>query len=395
MVKAYKLHMLLLAFVLTMLAPENVLQAQRTSRYAYKPEFAGTFEIGRILRIYPDLPAIDYTGISRLDFDFNTYGAQWWNKAYRYPTLGCQFATGWLGNNDVLGAFFAAVPNLRFKLFESKRNAFYTRVGMGFAYFTKPYDRETNPGNMLIGSAITNITSLQFMYSRALSTACWVNAGVGFLHFSNGHTQLPNVGLNMPSLQLGISIREFGTPIVEPTKEVNVLASNEITMDAIVGLGLHEFGETTEPTGGIKYPVYSFGLALSRNLGTIHVVQLGFTYTYYTSFRDYIVNQSFYNEQLGLNASTVAVYAGHEFILGQIGLDLKLGLYLYNPFRRKYNREVLLKPTSFKDISTNKLGINFYLSDTRLKRKGLYLGMHIKANLGQADFAELSMGYRF
>jgi hypothetical protein len=395
--KVLKTNAVLLTFVSVFVAlfSQKDLQAQSATNLKYSPELGCTYEIGRILRIYPDLPAIDYTGICRLDIDFNTYGAQWWNKAYGYPTLGCQLASGWLGNNDVLGAFFAVVPNLRFKLFAAKHNEFYTRVGMGFAYFTKPYNRETNPGNMLIGSAITNITSLQFMYSRALSPSYWVNAGVGFLHFSNGHTQLPNVGLNMPSLQLGISIREFGTPIVEPTKEMNVLASNELTMDAIVGLGFHEFGETTEPTGGIKYPVYSFGLALSRNLGTIHVVQLGFTYTYYTSFRDYIVNQSFFNEQLSLNASTFALYAGHEFVLGQFGLDLKLGMYLYNPFRRKYNREVLDKPNGFKDISTNKLGINFYFSDTRLKRKGLYMGMHIKANLGQADFAEFSMGYRF
>lgn len=394
-VKTLQTWALLIAFTVVFVGSQNHLYAQSVPHLGYYPELGGTVEIGKILRIYPNLPAMEYSSISRLDLDFKTYGAQWWNKAYAYPTIGCQLASGWLGNTEVLGGFLAIVPNLRFKVFSATHSEFYTRIGMGFAYFTNPYDRETNPTNMLIGSAITNITSIQFMYSRALAPNFSVNAGVGFLHFSNGHTQLPNVGLNMPSLQLGLSLREFGFPVAKPLHDSDNFSSKRLRMDAIVGLGMHEFGETTEPTGGIKYPIYSLGFALSRNLGTIHVVQLGFTYTYYTSFRDYIVNQSFFNEQLGLKAATVSVYAGHEFILGQFGLDLKLGLYLYNPFRRKYNREVLNKPNGFKDISTNKLGINYYFLDTRLKRKGLYVGMHIKANLGQADFAEFSMGYRF
>lgn len=364
---------------------------QQTSSF----ELGGALELGKILKIYPDLPPIGNVWTYKLDFDWKTTGRQWWNKAYRYPTLGCQVVVGSLGNPEVLGVFAAVLPNLRFKLFGAGHHQVYTRIGMGFAYFNKPYNQQSNPTNLLVGSALTNITSLQLVYSAGVSRFLSLNAGVGFQHFSNGHTQLPNVGINMPSAQLGFSLLMYQKPVHKLVNVQDSTPNREYTMDAIVGLGWHEFGETTEPTGGIKYPVYSFGLAISKNLGTIHVVQLGVTYSYYTSFRDYIAYQSFFNEQLALNASTFSIYAGHEFILGHLGLDLKLGAYLYNPFRRKYNHEVLNKPNGFKEISTNKLGINYYFSDTRLNRKGLYIGLHIKANLGQADFAEFSMGYRF
>jgi hypothetical protein len=353
-----------------------------------------TVEAGKILKIYPVFPELKPALISRLDLDWQTQGRQSWNKHFNYPVTGIQLVYGSLGNNDVLGTMAAVIPNLKFRLFPGHKGNVSLRFGMGFAWFSKPYDAFDNPENLLVGSAITNITSLQLMYSTGLFHAVQLQAGAGFLHFSNGQTQLPNVGINLPSLHLGLGYRPHYER-KEVDIRVDLMPSTDIKMNLEFGLGWHEFGETTEPTGGIKYPVYSVGISLSKNTGYIHNWQLGLWLNHYASFRDYIVSQDFYDEQVWLNSSTLILYAGHEFMLGRLGLDTKFGLYLYNPFRRKYNDDVLLKQNNFKELSSNKLGVNYYFFDTKTTRNGLFIGIHIKANLGQADFAEISAGYRF
>ena len=40
------------------------------------------------------------------------------------------------------------------------------------------------------------------------------------------------------------------------------------------------------------------------------------------------------------------------------------------------------------------MGLKYYLiGTTKVPKNNLYLGFHINANLGQADFTELSLGY--
>ena len=70
---------------------------------------------------------------------------------------------------------------------------------------------------------------------------------------------------------------------------------------------------------------------------------------------------------------------------------------IYNPFFNKFIRLYTNKPELspiLKSISSNKLGVQYYpLSCINNGHKKLYFGAYIKANLGQADFLEWSIGY--
>ena len=78
------------------------------------------------------------------------------------------------------------------------------KLGTGFAWFTNPYDKIDNTENKLVGSHITNATELSLAVWFAFLPEWRIEAGTSFLHFSNGHTSIPNLGLNDVTAKVGI-----------------------------------------------------------------------------------------------------------------------------------------------------------------------------------------------
>ena len=99
-------------------------------------------------------------------------------------------------------------------------------------------------------------------------------------------------------------------------------------------------------------------------------------------------------------------------MLNHIGIDLQIGINLHKPAYKidwrinqgwdntpreisetwmlgEYNTKYKLK-----QLISTRLGLKYYLIGTINKPKhNVYAGCYINANLGQADFAELSLGY--
>lgn len=75
----------------------------------------------------------------------------------------------------------------------------------GLSFGWKPYDQESNPLNVMMGSEINayiNLgVNLQWMLTRRLD----LTTGVLVSHFSNGNTNFPNAGLNSAGLRVGVN----------------------------------------------------------------------------------------------------------------------------------------------------------------------------------------------
>ena len=63
------------------------------------------------------------------------------------------------------------------------------------------------------------------------------------------------------------------------------------------------------------------------------------------------------------------------------------GNWVYGEFTTKYQ---------LKQIVYSRLGLKYYLLGTdQVPTHNIYVGAHINANLGQADFSEVSLGYTY
>lgn len=74
----------------------------------------------------------------------------------------------------------------------------------GLSWNWKHYDTTTNPENSVIGSKANAYIDAAFYFKWLASRYIDVVAGLDFTHFSNGNTQIPNAGLNLLNLKLGL-----------------------------------------------------------------------------------------------------------------------------------------------------------------------------------------------
>lgn len=353
---------------------------------------------GKIIKNYPHLPNSGATISPEIYFGYIANGSKAWHSHFRYPQVGLSLIYTDFGNRQVFGQNISFLPNITFR--HGNIYKFYTesRIGFGLAFFNKHYDLIKNPDNLYIGSTITNISFASFNAVRFVSSKIAIKAGISFLHFSNGHYQLPNIGMNIPGFNIGLKYIPNGFPVKFINKKIEQF-ENKILYNMRLGFAVHEFGYATYPTGGAKYPVYMATLYASKRITAVNNLQLGLFLNYYTSFHDFIVTQEIFTSDQHVKSTVASVFLGHEFLAGHFGFVAEAGINIYNPFHRKFVRLYYEKPeftSILKTLSSNKLGIQYYpFSPEKSSKHKFYIGAYIKANLGQADFVEYGAGYTF
>lgn len=354
--------------------------------------------VGKQIKIYPTYPAYAVSGFAELYAGYQCFGNKSWHTVYNYPQIGVSFMYGYLGNPEVLGNNYSLIPNITFASRDNRKVLVDVRLGTGLSWFDRPYDRLSNPENLIIGSHVTNVTYLTANFRKKITPQFWLWGGASFIHFSNGHYQLPNVGMNHVTLNVGVKVYPYGKPVNRKNALSDPAINKKVLFNVRVGFGVHEFGSATKPLGGPKYPMYVLNAYASKRVGKISNLHAGFFLTYYTGFYDYIVNQNYYSNDRRMKASVLSVFVGHEFMIGRFGLLWQSGINVYNPFQQEYFKMTYGTGNSAKMKTwwCNKIGAQFYLLKPKAdQRFNVWLGTYIKSNLMTADFAETALGITF
>jgi len=352
---------------------------------------------GKIVKNYVDFPKYDISLLTGINLVKQTRGEKLWHSYYNFPRAGLMLLYGYNGNNRVFGKSISLIPNITFDYKYRKVNANIT-VGLGLAYFNKPYNRISNPENVVIGSKITNSTYAAITFNREITKKIDINAGLGILHFSNGHYKLPNVGMNVPFVNLGLIYAFKSKSTAKEFKKCTDYYKKWVA-NVRLSLGIHEFGYATKPTGGPKYPVYNAALYASKRLTYINTLQIGVMASYYTDYYDYIVDQQVYDSQEKLKSSCFTVFAGHEYLLGRLSFVTQFGINVYHPFQLFFyeqNNDLSGISNYLKVYNSNRLGVQYYLlNPLESKRFNINVGLFIKAKFFSADFVEGTLGFSF
>lgn len=356
-------------------------------------EYRGSVYSCIVAHNYSKLPPIKPGYIAEISIGQNLNGEKSWHKYYNYPTFYVSFFGGYPGNPEY-GYFFSLSPQFIFKKPISEKVFFNLKTGVSIAYHTNIYDVTDNNLNMLIGSHLTAMANIEASLNFEFNKNSFIGIGLGALHFSNGHCKLPNIGMNLPAVNVYYKYRLGEIKIIE--NENDVLLNNEWNYFAFVGVGMHEYGSSTKPANGPKYRVYDVGFGITRQTNLIHKFSLGFNFLNYGSFRKFIVDQELDIGNPLLKSSAITMFGAHEFIFGKFGLYTELGLDIYKPFYRYfvtiYGDKFGVKDV-LKSINSNKLGLRYRIIDAENFKS--VLGINLKVNLAQADFIEIFYSFEF
>ncbi|WP_298366601.1 acyloxyacyl hydrolase [uncultured Lutibacter sp.] len=317
-----------------------------------------------------------------------------WEKILNYPNTGISLYYSNFGNNEVLGNAVSLLPFILFNL--NSKETLSVKFGLGASYFNKQYHSINNSTNSAISSKLTWALQAFIYYNISVSNFREFRIGAGYFHHSNGHTKLPNLGLN--SVLFSVS-----TPInIVKHKEISEQSFDILKIKNIgdtfytirYGEGINEFIDYKSKRKSVR-ALEIYGGVYYKN---IFKISLGLTYNFYEHYYDYIKENKInpYIKNPITNASNIYVSIGVEALLGNIGVDWEGGLNLYKPFYKHHY--LLIEPKhdfkyELKKLFLGRLGLKIYAKNTSKKPiNNVYIGAHINSNLSQADFTELSIG---
>ncbi len=339
-----------------------------------------------------------------------------WAHRLKAPKTGISLGYTDFGNQGELGGGFTAMPFIEFNLFRSQR--LKALVGMGATYFTKIFDPVTNPNNQGVSTEV--LWSFRSFFNYELYERGRINwrVGLGYMHHSNGHTRLPNQGLNSFLLSLSADIYRAKTADTWSTQSFTDTRNHFISFR--FGYGINALSGA-DPFND-KLPVYTIAGSYGKVYNKTWKLSAGFYYRFYQHYYNYITNneslvqdgQEFasYRDNPWYNATVLGLSIAGEVLLNHVGLELELGWNIFKPgydFDYRINEGWDNPPREIPDYwvlgeydtkyhlkkaIASRMGLKYYLFGTDNNPvHNVYVGAHINANLGQADFTDVSLGY--
>lgn len=338
--------------------------------------------------------------------------AEAWAKQLNYPKTGWTISYVDMGNASQLGQTISVVPFIDFKVFPKWTSRLNWKIGMGASYFNVIYDEIANPNNKAITTHFTWAFRTNAYYNVWDKETYNIKLGLGYYHNSNGHMRLPNNGLNT-FLVSAYSELKFNKNAVKDVMINDTVSGRTVQRYYSTRLGLGK--KVLSKYNTDKKDVYAFSAATGKIINKTFKYGYGFYYRFYEDYYDYIKENGELVDELHpkfkehpvLYASNFGLFANGELLLSHVGIEFEIGVNLYKPFYKidwqineeKYvDNDFELGELNWyyrikKTIST-RLGAKLYAINTnKAPRHNLFLGAFINANLGQADFSELTLGY--
>ncbi|MEZ4859521.1 MAG: acyloxyacyl hydrolase [Flavobacteriaceae bacterium] len=347
----------------------------------------------------------------------HTYNSQEWAYWLNAPKTAVTLGVTDFGNTEAIGYAFSAMPIIEFNVLKSKR--FKIITGMGVSYFPIKYDPIKNPFNQAITTDISWSFRAGFNYEFLQTQKIDWRLGIGYYHHSNGHTKLPNQGLNSFLFSVSADIKKSEKEVLETFAEKNIPERSIYTFTSLrFGYGTNVLALSFND----KKPIYTIAGEYGKVINKTYKLGVGFYYRYYDHYYDYIKNNESlvqegkefekFKENPWHNATTLGVSVNAEFLLNHIGIDFQIGANLYKPAYKidwRINEGWDNAPRDIPDnwvfgefdtkyqlkqIISSRMGLKYYLFGTNdVPKNNVFIAAHINSNLGQADFTEVSLGY--
>lgn len=341
-----------------------------------------------------------------------------WAFRLKAPKTGMEISLTDFGNVDSLGLAVSVMPFIEFKAFRSERFKIATAVGTSL--FSKKYHPTNNPNNKAVTTNITWAFKL-YLYYWFLSTGNldW-RVGAGYSHHSNGHTKLMNQGYNSFMFGLSADINKPSGLKKDELPEIPVHFKNSVYDYLAIsgGLGQNVFAMAFND----KKEVYNLAAEYGHVYNHTFRLGVGLYYRFYEHYYSYIKeNESlvqagreydYFKSNPWYYSSNLGVSVHAEVLLNHIGIDLQLGYNLHKPvYQLEYRinegwantpRDIprywvlgeLDSKYKLKQRISSRLGMKYYLIGMEKSPKNnFFFGVHLNANLGQADFTEIGFGY--
>lgn len=286
-----------------------------------------------------------------IDIGYKTRGNKPWQHMYNYPEHGLSLWYIDLQNPDQLGNLFVAMPYINFRVFSRNRFSFYLRPSIGMAYATKIFHRTENHKNLFYSSHFNAAFGFLGEFNYQINDNVSFNINPLFNHFSNGETNMPNDGMNIPGISFGLKYISNTSPIpVSPVLQIP--EKRKLNFLIAPSFAIKE----TKPFEGPKYYIYTITSDVLYKISRWQYIGGGFDFMYdEENIRKWLGKEEYEKKKLSNNLK--AIHLTHEMILYPLHIVAQMGLYTNNqvlePKQKIFNRfgiKYFIHPSVFISI---------------------------------------------
>ncbi len=344
----------------------------------------GRLYTGKIIKHNPDI-LFDPPSLSQgyeLALHWQGYGRKEWQEWQAFPKLGLAISHFNLGERDTVGYASAIRYLISRKLYQSKKWQIDFEFGGGFAWLDRPFNRLSNQRNTAIGSSLNMHANLFFKANYQLSKHWTAVGGLALSHYSNGAAQLPNLGINVASITLGVA---YTPKPLEPESFLHHNIPKSISRDWGIRFEYAIGYREVQTIGGPRYPVHTFSLAGRYSLNKVNRVFAGLAYEYNRAAYDFgnAVFEFNSEREAFWGASRISIFAEDEFLFGSFSVALQAGYYL-GDFSYLVPNDFYLK-----------LNHRYYFRLLRHPELRVFAGVILKSHWSVAEHFAFSMGLDF
>ncbi len=347
------------------------------SAFAYdKDSTSGTwslharFDYGFIIAHRPQLEPIQEEHVKGFEISLGRFstGEKDWQSIYHNPGFGITLAGFDLGSPSHLGMGFCVYPFIDFPLGKNQNSGLHFRYGMGLGYVEKIFNAGENHKNSAIGSHINGIIHFDLHFENEISKRTSLDLGAGITHFSNGSFSMPNLGINIATINLAV-LHSFGgrLPIVQ--KQLPSF-TNEGQIHAYVG----GFYKKIYPPLGRSFFAATVSAMYFKPFSLKSAWGIGAD-IFYDNSLSYRIERVDEEPASGIDNFRPGIYGAWHLSVGRLGLMFNMGFYLYSAWKND--------------------GYVYHRICTRYYFKNTFICLNLKSHYARADFIELGLGYRF
>ena len=300
----------------------------------------------------------------QIAYSEKTQGDKDWHGYWEYPHYGVSVSYLELGDREVLGKVLLC--NLFFEKHLAtgwdKIHLSY-RISTGVAYSNTIYNDNINPLNLFVSSPVNISFETNFLLHYRLTKQIGLFLGPQLSHFSNGASKFPNIGINVPSIKLGLSYsygdekeRSVGSKLEFEKAQYNLLR---------FAVSLNSAGiDSNDPNLAYLFS-YERVWNVHPRISLVGSTDLIFSNTVRKILKD-----------TDANRTRIGIAVGAQLEWGRFAFTMQYGLYVYRPEQNVYKS------------TYSRLGFIYTLNDR------MQASLKLRSHLFRAELFEWGISYR-
>ncbi len=313
-----------------------------------------------------------------MHFSWQTYGKREWQQRCNYPKIGVGITYTNYGNEKVFGQCVGIYPSIQVPIWHTDKLEWTFRAGNGLGYVTQKYRKGIDTINTAIGSHLNDfaifMTDLRYHFDEH-----WhVQIGGNFTHISNSDYRKPNLGVNMAGVHVGV---QYYPGTCNPKHIVRDLP--RVRDRWVVNVRGAVSYKEARAAGNPILPTYIGALSVGKRFHGRIKGYIGADYAFHNDVLAFMKNYGIYTGRERAWSWDGTVFAGCEYMVGNLGLIAQVGVYYHQTFLK------------FVPI-VEKIGGHYYVYR---RQKGPVKEVFISAMLTthgiQAEYSEYGVGFGF